>query len=366
MPEPGASLSDKVGPMTATPAKRGLLERLSEGPVICAEGYLFELERRGYLQAGSFVPEVVLEHPEALAQVHRELMRAGSDVIEAFTYYGHREKLRLIGKEDALEPLNLGALELAHSVAAEATGEPPLVAGNICNTNVWHANDDATARTVRAMFEEQVAWAVEGKADYVIAETFYHCEEARVALDVIKQSGLPSVVTLALPASGTFVDGYSAGDAAAVLADEGADVVGLNCFRGPDTTMPALREMRARVSTHVAALPVPYRTTEEFPTFFTFADDGSRIPNGRPFPVALDSFLCDRYEMADFARAAFAADVRYVGVCCGGGPHHVRAMAEALGRTPPASAYSPDMSKHFAFGTDPSLDEQTRGLASSL
>jgi betaine-homocysteine S-methyltransferase len=133
--------------------------------------------------------------------------------------------------------------------------------------------------------------------------------------------------------------------------------------------MPAVREMRARVSTHVAALPVPYRTTEQFPTFFTFVEreeTRGRIPNGRPFPVALDPFFCDRYEMADFARDALDADVRYIGVCCGGGPHHVRAMSEALGRTPPAGAYSPDMSKHFAFGTDPSLDEQTRGLASTL
>jgi len=43
----------------------GLLDRLAEGPVICAEGYLFECERRGYLQAGAYVPEVVLEHPES-------------------------------------------------------------------------------------------------------------------------------------------------------------------------------------------------------------------------------------------------------------------------------------------------------------
>ena len=69
--------------------KRSLLERLHDDFVICAEGYLFELERRGYVQAGSFVPEVVIDHPEALAQVHREFMRAGSDIIEAFTYYGH-------------------------------------------------------------------------------------------------------------------------------------------------------------------------------------------------------------------------------------------------------------------------------------
>ena len=45
----------------------GLLERLERGPVVCAEGYLFEFERRGYLQAGAFVPEVVLEHPELVA-----------------------------------------------------------------------------------------------------------------------------------------------------------------------------------------------------------------------------------------------------------------------------------------------------------
>src|SRR3981081_274376 len=96
----------------------GLLERLNEGPVVCAEGYLFELERRGYLQAGGFVPEVVLEHPEALAQVHREFVRAGSDVVEAFTYYGHREKLRMIGKEDLLDPLTHAATDHARSATA--------------------------------------------------------------------------------------------------------------------------------------------------------------------------------------------------------------------------------------------------------
>ena len=74
-----------------------LIERLDRGPVICAEGYLFAMERRGYLSAGAYVPEVVLEHPEVVAQLHREFIRSGSDVVEAFTYYGHREKLRLIG-----------------------------------------------------------------------------------------------------------------------------------------------------------------------------------------------------------------------------------------------------------------------------
>ncbi len=82
-----------------------LVEKLDAGPVICAEGFLFELERRGYLTAGEFVPEVALEFPEALEALHRDFQRAGSDIVEAFTYNGHREKMRVIGKEDLLEPL---------------------------------------------------------------------------------------------------------------------------------------------------------------------------------------------------------------------------------------------------------------------
>src|SRR5712672_3368975 len=93
--------------------KLGLLERLDAGPVICAEGYLFEFERRGYLQAGAFVPEVVLEHPDLVAELHREFVHAGSDVVEAFTYYGHRQKLRIVDKEDILEPLTRQALSVA-------------------------------------------------------------------------------------------------------------------------------------------------------------------------------------------------------------------------------------------------------------
>src|SRR5882762_4921463 len=105
--------------MPSAAPRKGLLERLSEGPVICAEGYLFEFERRGYLQAGAFVPEVVLEHPELVEQLHREFVHAGSDVVEAFTYYGHREKLRLIGREKDLESMNRMALKIAKKVARD-------------------------------------------------------------------------------------------------------------------------------------------------------------------------------------------------------------------------------------------------------
>src|ERR671918_3224127 len=111
-----------------------LTARLADGPVVCAEGYLFELERRGYLQAGAFVPEVVLEHPERVTALHEEFVHAGSDVVEAFTYYAHREKLRLIGREAELEVINREALRIAKDVAAESG---TLLAGDVCNTNIF-------------------------------------------------------------------------------------------------------------------------------------------------------------------------------------------------------------------------------------
>ena len=59
--------------------RKGLLERLAEGPVLCAEGYVFELERRGYISAGAYVPEVVLDFPEVVSQLHTEFVRAGDN-----------------------------------------------------------------------------------------------------------------------------------------------------------------------------------------------------------------------------------------------------------------------------------------------
>jgi betaine-homocysteine S-methyltransferase len=341
-----------------------LAQRLAAGPVVCGEGYLFELERRGYLQAGAFVPEVVLEHPEEVAALHRQFVHAGSDVVEAFTYYAHREKLRVIGKDGILEPLNRQALEIARGVA-DSTGA--LLAGNICNTGVYDPADPATHDAVREMFTEQVGWAAEAGADYVIGETFRYLGEARIALEVIRAAGLPSVILLVAGAEPETRDGVDITDACRELAARGADVVGLNCVRGPATMLPLLGPIAAAVDVPVAALPVPYRTTAEQPTFHALRDPGPMaLPEDLPFPTALDPFTCHRYEIADFTRRARAAGVRYFGLCCGAAPHHLRAMAETLGRTPPASRYSPDMSKHVYLGADTRLRAANQAYRHSL
>jgi len=341
-------------------AGAGLLERLADGHVICAEGYLFELERRGYIQAGAFVPEAVLDHPEKVSELHREFVHAGSDVVEAFTYYAHREKMRIVGKEGLLEELNRNALALAKEVADE-TGT--LVAGDICNTNVYDPDDEKSKKAVKAMFDEQVGWAAEAGVDFIIAETYSYAEEARMALETIKAAGLPAVVTMCIHQEPKTRDGYTPADACSMLEQAGADVVGLNCIRGLTTTMELLPSIREQVSGYVAALPVPYQTTAEMPTFQSL-----RHPryDGMLFPTALEPFEATRYEVADFAQQADALGIQYLGLCCGNSSYLTRSLAEALGRTPPARSYSPDMSKHAYYGSDPLLKPVSVDFADQL
>jgi betaine-homocysteine S-methyltransferase len=324
--------------------KRGLLERLEQGPVLMAEGYVFELERRGYLQAGAYVPMAVLDHPEAVLELHREFLRAGSEVMLALTYYAHREKLKMIGREGILEELNRQAVRLAREAAAKGD---VLVAGDISNTWVYDDRDrERTSGLVRQMYEEQVRWAVEEGVDLIVAETLEYLGEGLIALEVIHDFGLPAVINIGSVYE-TTRDGYTHDEACKILADRGAEVVGLNCSRGPGTMMPMLERVRSSVDGYVAGLPVAYHTTAEQSTFQALQEPGQ--PRG--FPIALDPFTSTRFEMADYAQQAHDLGVNLIGVCCGGAPHHVRAMAEALGRSVPASEYSPDMSLHPMLGS---------------
>ena len=337
--------------------KRQLIERLDLGPVICAEGFLFEVEKRGYLASGEFVPMVALEHPEALENLHKDFQHAGSDIVQAFTYNGHREKMRVINKEELLEPLNRAALKIAKKVADNPIGggEPNLMSGNISNSNIWEQDDKDSQLEVERMFNEMVEWAVDEGADLIMGETFYYAEEAYKALEIIQKSGLPAVINIAPMGENIMRDGVSIVDTCKELEQRGADVVGMNCFRGPATMLPYLREIREAISCHMAALPLPFRTTEEHPTFFNLPDNNGctcHSPHGRTFPTALDPLYCNRYEMRAFFEEVNKIGIKLLGVCCGATPMHQREVAEAVGLKVPASKYREKMENHFMYGTN--------------
>src|SRR5947207_11292089 len=135
------------------------------------------------------------------------------------------------------------------------------------------------------------------------------------------------MVTLASVQQSQTRDDYGYVEACKILADHGADIVGLNCDRGPETMLPIIENIRSAVSCYVAAQPVPYKTDTQDPTF-----ESLRTGSGeQAFPLLLEPFLCNRFEMSDFARKAETIGVNYIGICCRVPPEYVRAMAEAQG-----------------------------------
>jgi betaine-homocysteine S-methyltransferase len=298
--------------------KKGILERLAEGPVLGDGGYLLELEKRGWVRAGPFTPEVVLTRPEAVRELHVEFREAGAEVLQALTFYASRDKLATVGLQDRIEDLNRAAVRIARAAA----GDRCLVAGNISLTWMYEEGSAAAAGRVRATFDEQLRVQVEEGIDFVIGETFSWLGEALLAVESAKKTNLPVMVTICFENQRVTSDGRTAADAARALVDAGADVVGINCLRNPEHTLPLIEEVRKAVKGFVACQPVAYRTPADRPDFTSLPE----------FPFELDVLQLGRQEMADYARRARDLGVNYIGACCGAVATHIREMALALGK----------------------------------
>ncbi len=327
-----------------------ILEKLGQNPVIGDGGTIFELERRGYISAGPFTPQVVLEHPDAVIQLQTDFARAGAEVLQACTYYAHEEKLEVVGLISALKEINSQAVKIARQVANEYH---TLVAGNLCNTWVYDPGDASTYDETRRQFDEQILYQTEQGVDFFIAETIEYLGEAKIALEAIQSSGLPSMITLGFKKDDKTLEGISLEESFKILEDKGADILGINCFRDPERVLPLAKRLRDSVSCFVATQPVAYRCSHERP-YFQIQEFEGKIA----FPLDLDPFVLTRKEMAAYAIKAQKIGINYIGACCGAAPHHIRAMAEALGKTVPSSKYSPKLDLHTIIGDSSHVKEK--------
>src|ERR1700733_15259722 len=253
--------------------KKGILERLSEGVVLGDGGYLLELEKRGRVRAGPFTPEVALNNPESLLELHREFRDAGAEVLQALTFYASRDKLATVGMGERVAELNRAAVR----IAKQAAGDRCLVAGNLSLTWMYEPNDKAAADRVRKSFDEQLDVQVAEGVDFIIGETFSFLGEALLAVEQAKK-----------------------------------------------TRLPLKAEMRKVVPGYIGCQPFAYRTTHTHRDF-------TSLP---AFPDQLEPYQLTRREMAEYAVKARELGVNYIGACCGAVATHIREMARALGKLP--------------------------------
>ncbi|MDX1964174.1 MAG: homocysteine S-methyltransferase family protein [Pirellulales bacterium] len=307
-----------------------IVDRIKSGVVLGDGGYLIELERRGYVDSGSgrervgtgrgsgqFTPEVAIENPDALRELHREFLLAGSQVLQALTFFGTREKLNRAGYGGETEKINATAVKLAKEVA----GEQALVAGSVSRTQLTEREGMASLDKSREHIAEQIRLLKDAGVDFLILETFFHLAEMRVALECAAAAGLPAVATMSFrPLISKCSDDHTPAECARVMADLGAIAVGANCEQDPRRMLPLLREMRAATTVPLAAQPAAFHTTEECHSF-------TRLP---AFPDDLETIQVSRKEFLEFGKVAAAEGIGFVGGCCGCNAAYIKALATGL------------------------------------
>jgi len=301
-------------------------------PVLGDGGYLLELERRGYVDSGSgrekvgtgkgsgqFTPEVVVENPDALRELHREFLAAGSQVLQALTFFGTREKLTRSGYGSRTEDINRHAVKLAREVA----GDSALVAGSVSRTQLFERVGRGSADHVRDLLQEQIRLLKDAGVDFLIAETFFHLEEMLIALDCAASAGMPTLATMSFrPTLSQCTDGHTPTECAKAMSEAGALAVGANCEQEPARMLPLLRAMRDASRKPVIAQPAAFQTTETTPCF-------TRLPQ---FPDGMETIQVARAEFEKFGEAALAEGITYVGGCCGCNAAYIRALRAGLAR----------------------------------
>ncbi|KAJ3604173.1 hypothetical protein NHX12_028914 [Muraenolepis orangiensis] len=307
----------------APSGKKGILERLDAGEVVIGDGgFVFALEKRGYVKAGPWTPEAAAEHPEAVRQLHREFLRAGSNIMQTFTFYASDDKLENRGNQLGFTgaQINEAACDLAREVANEGDG---LVAGGVSQTPSYLSCKSET--DVKAIFKKQLDVFVKKDVDFLIAEYFEHVEEAEWAVQALKETGKPVAASMCIGPDGD-MHGVSPGDCAVRLVKAGAQIVGINCHFDPMTCVKTVKLMKegvekAGLKAHYMVQPLAFHTPDC--SCQGFID----LPE---FPFGLEPRILTRWDMHQYAREAYKVGIRFIGGCCGFEPYHIRAVAEEL------------------------------------
>lgn len=202
---------------------------------------------------GVCTEEWALEHPEAVIELQRRYIEAGSDIVYAPTFGANRASLKRFNLESRIEELNRKLVELSKT-AAEGQA---LVAGDITTIGYPVTDEGELSYENRvALYQEQISLLAEAGVDLIAAETLLGGDEAMAILDAAAMvCDLPVMCTLTVESDGSCYFGGNVIDIAVNLEEMGAAAVGINCSCGPDQLESIVRNLRERVSVPVIVKP---------------------------------------------------------------------------------------------------------------
>jgi homocysteine S-methyltransferase len=264
------------------------------------------LYERGVFVTQNF-EQLNVARPDVVKRIHADYLEAGAQIIQTNTFGANRFRLERHGLVGEVHRFNLEGARIAR----EVVGRRGYVAGSIGPTGLVPGADRARELAdAKATFTEQAAALAEGGCDLLVLETFRHLDEMTVAIAAAKEGApkLPLVATVTFDSEGTVADGSGPEEVAKVLAELGADLVGVNCGDGPQLSLAMAERMRG------PGLPLCVQPNAGLP----------RTVDGRLLYMATPEYF------DVFARRMIQAGARVIGGCCGTTPEHIRWMARSV------------------------------------
>jgi homocysteine S-methyltransferase len=254
--------------------------------------------------------ELNVSSPEVVLGVHREYVKAGSEILETNTYGASRPKLARQGLDDKLAEINSAAVRLARK-AAESSHHDVFIAGAISPLGLRiEPYGPTSVDEARALFREQAQVLLESGVDCFILETFHDLAEMHEAIRAVRELCDAVVIAqMTISEQGSTAFGTSPEVFTPRLDQWGADVIGLNCSVGPQTILEAIEKMRQHTSRKLSAQPNA----------------------GMPRDVqGRQMYMCSPEYMAKYAKRLINAGVKLVGGCCGTTPEHIKLISDAV------------------------------------
>lgn len=291
---------------------------LSSPTPLLADGAMGTLLHTHGVEHTHCFDELNLTDPVRVADVHRQYIEAGAQIILTNTFGANRYKLHKHGLDDRIAEINRAAVGLARR-AVEASSKPVLVAGDVGPLGVRLAPyGRVQPHEARAAFVEQIQALSD--VDLIVIETMTDLYETVEAIAAAKEVGAQRTVPVPIVATMTFTrdDRTLLGDdpskVAIALRDAGADVIGVNCSGGPAQLLRILREMRQSV-----------------PDAYFWVKPNAGWPEhvgGRVMYAAAPEYF------RDYALEFWKAGANVIGGCCGTTPEHIAAMRTSLDAHP--------------------------------
>ncbi|HEX4756644.1 MAG TPA: homocysteine S-methyltransferase family protein [Terracidiphilus sp.] len=264
-----------------------------------------QLQARG-LPSGTIPDTWNLTHRDKVEEVAGAYVDAGSQVILTNTFRANAVAMHGFAAAE-LDSINRAGV----AISKKAAGTKALVFASIGPTGKILMSGEVSAEQVRAAFSAQAESLAAGGADALLIETMSEIDEARLAVEAARRTGLPVLASFAFD-SGKNKDrtmmGATPETIAAAMVEAGADAVGANCGVGVELSVPICARLHAACD-----LPIWIKPNAGLPII-----EGTAIR----YETSAEYF-------ASHYAALASAGASFVGSCCGSTPEFIRTLVAA-------------------------------------